>query len=255
MTMLSETSVALGDTPRAARLYELLLPYADRNVTANTAIACFGSVSYFLGRLATLMSRWEDAARRRGCAGDERADGTPSPGSPTRCAPTLTCSSPVHTVPLQTSRERGRCWSKRWRSTPTRTWNAAGPKRSNCWPTGVWLPIGRSRAYPDRLTEREVEVLRLVAAGGTNREIADRLFLSVRTVERHIGNVYAKTGVHDRRSARVYALRHGLIDVAGTVLRSPPPHRGTAPFDPLENAYRGAPICVVSTDARRTPPR
>ena len=60
----------------------------------------------------------------------------------------------------------------------------------------------RPRAYPDRLTEREVEVLRLVAAGGTNREIADRLFLSVRTVERHIGNVYAKTGVHDRRSAR-----------------------------------------------------
>jgi DNA-binding NarL/FixJ family response regulator len=72
----------------------------------------------------------------------------------------------------------------------------------------------RSRTYPDRLTEREVEVLRLVAAGNTNREIADRLFLSVRTVERHIGNIYAKTGVHDRRSARLYALHHGLIDVA-----------------------------------------
>jgi DNA-binding NarL/FixJ family response regulator len=72
----------------------------------------------------------------------------------------------------------------------------------------------RPRDYPDRLTEREVEVLRLVATGGTNREIADRLFLSVRTVERHIGNVYAKIGVHDRRSARLYALRHGLNDVA-----------------------------------------
>jgi DNA-binding NarL/FixJ family response regulator len=61
-------------------------------------------------------------------------------------------------------------------------------------------------------------VLRLVADGSTNREIADRLFLSVRTVERHIGNIYAKTGIHDRRAARRYALHHGLI---GAGLRAP----------------------------------
>jgi DNA-binding NarL/FixJ family response regulator len=76
----------------------------------------------------------------------------------------------------------------------------------------------RSQAYADRLTEREVEVLRLVADGRTNREIADRLFLSVRTVERHIANIYAKTGIHDRRAARRYALDHGLI---GADVRAP----------------------------------
>jgi DNA-binding CsgD family transcriptional regulator len=65
-------------------------------------------------------------------------------------------------------------------------------------------------AYPDRLTEREVEVLRLIAAGKSNREIASEMVLSVRTVERHVTNIYAKTGVRRRVEATAYAQRHGL---------------------------------------------
>ncbi len=60
------------------------------------------------------------------------------------------------------------------------------------------------------LTPREVEVLRLLANGGRNREIADELFLSARTVERHIANLYAKIGVTSRSEAIAFAYAHHL---------------------------------------------
>jgi DNA-binding CsgD family transcriptional regulator len=63
---------------------------------------------------------------------------------------------------------------------------------------------------PDGLTDREIEVLRLLAGGGSNREIADRLVLSVRTVERHITNIYAKIGARGKADATAYALRNSL---------------------------------------------
>jgi pimeloyl-ACP methyl ester carboxylesterase len=64
--------------------------------------------------------------------------------------------------------------------------------------------------YPDGLTSREVEVLRLVASGGSNRQIAEALVLSERTVARHITNIYGKTGAGGRAEAAAYAYRHGL---------------------------------------------
>jgi DNA-binding CsgD family transcriptional regulator len=69
----------------------------------------------------------------------------------------------------------------------------------------------RSHGDPDALTEREVEVLRLLAAGKSNREIGAELVLSVRTVERHITNIYAKIGAHSRTRAVLYAQEHGFI--------------------------------------------
>ena len=64
-------------------------------------------------------------------------------------------------------------------------------------------------ATPGGLTEREVDILRLIAMGNSNREIADSLVLSIRTVERHISNVYAKLGV-DGRTARAAATAHAF---------------------------------------------
>jgi non-specific serine/threonine protein kinase len=67
--------------------------------------------------------------------------------------------------------------------------------------------------YPDDLTGREVQVLRLIATGKSNQEIAQELVLSLRTVERHISNIYQKigsTGKVARATATGYAHRHGL---------------------------------------------
>lgn len=62
------------------------------------------------------------------------------------------------------------------------------------------------------LTRREVEVLRLVAAGKSNREIADELYLSVKTVARHLSNIFCKTGAASRTAAAAFAYEHGLIE-------------------------------------------
>lgn len=70
--------------------------------------------------------------------------------------------------------------------------------------------VGASSS-PDGLTAREVEVLRLLATGKTNPEIAATLVLSVHTVERHVANLYGKIGAHTRVEAATYAQRHGLV--------------------------------------------
>ncbi len=68
--------------------------------------------------------------------------------------------------------------------------------------------LPQSTAPSRRLTSREAEVLRLIAHGQSNREIADALFLSTRTVERHIANIYLKIDVHSKADATAYAWRH-----------------------------------------------
>jgi predicted ATPase/DNA-binding CsgD family transcriptional regulator len=66
------------------------------------------------------------------------------------------------------------------------------------------------RAGVAGLSPREAEVLQLIAVGRSNQEIARELFLSVRTVERHVTNLYAKIGARGRANATAFALRHGL---------------------------------------------
>ncbi len=63
------------------------------------------------------------------------------------------------------------------------------------------------------LTQREVEVLKLVAEGYTNKMIADRLFISVKTVERHRANVMAKLDLHTPQALTAYAFEKGLISL------------------------------------------
>ncbi|RAJ35989.1 DNA-binding NarL/FixJ family response regulator [Kitasatospora sp. SolWspMP-SS2h] len=72
-------------------------------------------------------------------------------------------------------------------------------------------PAGRP-ALPDGLTQREAEVLELIAAGLSNAEIAGRLFVSPATVKTHINNLFAKTAVRDRAQAVAYAFKHGISD-------------------------------------------
>jgi DNA-binding NarL/FixJ family response regulator len=71
---------------------------------------------------------------------------------------------------------------------------------------------GTAGGADDELTPREAEVLRLIAAGQSNREIARTLFVSEATVKTHVNRIFAKTGSRDRAQATRYAYTHGYAD-------------------------------------------
>jgi DNA-binding NarL/FixJ family response regulator len=97
--------------------------------------------------------------------------------------------------------------------------------RAICIPLGAVPAIGRADAlaarlatpeyktqvaYPAGLSAREVQVLQLLAAGHSNRAIADTLFLSERTVQVHVRHIFTKIGADNRAGAATFALRHNL---------------------------------------------
>ena len=77
-------------------------------------------------------------------------------------------------------------------------------------PSSAAADVSGSATYPDGLTQREAEVLRHIATGLSNREIAERLFISEATVKTHVNNIFSKANLRDRAQAVVYALHHGL---------------------------------------------
>ncbi len=63
----------------------------------------------------------------------------------------------------------------------------------------------------ETLTNRELEVLRLIGKGKTNKEIGDELYISLKTVKTHVSNILNKLNVQDRTQATIYAFKHGLV--------------------------------------------
>jgi HD-GYP domain-containing protein (c-di-GMP phosphodiesterase class II) len=82
---------------------------------------------------------------------------------------------------------------------------------------GQRRPGRRRDLRPAGLSEREIEVLRLVAEGCSNPQIAKRLYISRRTAEHHVQHVYTKIGVSSRAAAALFALEHDLLASAGDV--------------------------------------
>ncbi|MDF2723766.1 MAG: LuxR family transcriptional regulator [Paenibacillus sp.] len=71
----------------------------------------------------------------------------------------------------------------------------------------------KSAAEPHHeLTDREMEVLRLIASGKSNQQVAEALFIGIKTVKFHVTNILAKLGVEDRTQAAIYAFKHGLAE-------------------------------------------
>lgn len=73
--------------------------------------------------------------------------------------------------------------------------------------------VRRRRQWPRGLTPREVEVLRLIARGQSNREVAGRLHIAEKTVGNHVEHIYAKIGSSTRAEASLFAVQHGLLDL------------------------------------------
>lgn len=85
------------------------------------------------------------------------------------------------------------------------------PRVLNVVRSGARQATSASSALIDRLSEREVEVLALISHGASNLEIAERLYVSERTVKGHVGSIFAKLGARDRAAAIILAYEAGLV--------------------------------------------
>jgi DNA-binding NarL/FixJ family response regulator len=212
ITYLAEVCSFLQDTARAATLYHLLRPYAGRNVIVGGAVACYGAASRYLGMLAAAMACWDEAEQhfQEALAMNTRTGARPwlahtqhdyaamllARGRPESQTQAMTLLEAA----LATARELG------MRALEARLTARLSPLT----PPPPVTALPSQWASPDGLSQREMEVLRLVAAGKSNREIADALCISLNTVATHVRNILTKTGTANRTEAAAYALRQEL---------------------------------------------
>ena len=193
MACLSMAAVAARSSTHAALLFDALTPYGDGWAATGGAVS-FGPFAWHLGRLADVLGRRDDAEGlfAPALARCEQADATPwvarvllsiaaldPPGRRDDSARALALAESLGMVTV-----------------------AAAARRL--------ADGGAMPSLPAGLTDREGQVLLLVADGATNRDIAQRLSLSVKTVERHLLNAYTKLGVRNRSEATALIVRHGL---------------------------------------------
>jgi len=169
-------------------------------------VVCYGAAARYLGMLAATMERWEEAAQHfeNALTMNTHMGARPwlahtqheyakmllarnQPGDREEATALLN-------VALSTVRELG------MRGLEARLTVRQEQQPASAPPTPVTLA---------GLSQRELEVLRLLATGKSNQEIANALFISLNTVATHVRNILAKTGCINRTEAAAYALRHG----------------------------------------------
>jgi class 3 adenylate cyclase/DNA-binding CsgD family transcriptional regulator len=199
---LSEVCAALGDAPRAAVLHRLLLSYTGRNVVLGSGIACCGSADRYLGLLSTTMGRWSEAQQHfeEALAMNGRIDArVPLAHTQNDYAAMLLARSEAGDRERAISLLRESLESAR--EIGMRALEEHVARR---------LDELSGASAPDELTAREMEVLRLIAIGRSNADIATALSISLNTVATHVRNILAKTGCANRTEAAAYAMRRGL---------------------------------------------
>jgi len=202
LAFMAEVCAYLKDAARAATLYRLLSRYAGRNLAAGNNAPCFGAADRLLGMLKATVGEWDAAERHLEAALVLNLR--------TRGRPWLAHTQLAYAALLLRKRETGGGRAKELLDAALATARELGmatlERRCGRLMEGL---VGRP-AYPDGLSTREVEVLRLLVEGLSNQAIGERLFISVHTVARHIRSILTKTGAANRTEAAAYAIRRGL---------------------------------------------
>jgi DNA-binding CsgD family transcriptional regulator len=203
LTYLTDACAALGDAATAALIYPELEPLAGSQVMIGHLVACYGAADRYLGMLAATLGEWDRAEEHfaRATALNRRT------GMLTWLSHTLhqhararlTCGDPGGAVPLL--------------SEAAAIAEVAGQRALLGRIRAIGAPAPETAAdLPDGLTSREVEILRLVARGMSNREIGAELLISEHTAANHLRSILRKTGCANRTQAAGYAHRHGLAE-------------------------------------------
>ncbi|WP_421740525.1 ATP-binding protein [Cellulomonas sp.] len=200
LALLCDAAVAVQDEDAAERLRPAVQEFSGMNLVFGGLVAAMGSADRYLGQLDSLLGRGDP---ERSFAIAEHMDA--SMGAPVHRAETLAAHVLHH-------RRRG----------PAGCDVPALEREARGVATTLGLPRvlrrldaaehdpGRSR-HPDGLTDREVEVLCLLAEGLSNRQIAGTLVISENTAANHVRNIRIKTGCENRTRAAMYAVTHGLL--------------------------------------------
>jgi DNA-binding CsgD family transcriptional regulator len=206
LTLLAETAVSLDDHPRAETLYEQLLPYAGLVALAASEVSV-GPVDRPLGQLAAALGRRTDAVTHfeAAIAACKRM-GT---------RPWLAHSQHAYAAMLaargtREDRQRAIDLAVAARDTALEIGLTALRGRIDSLLAGLGAPRAAAGSAGDRLTRREREVAGLVAAGMSNRQIAEQLFVSERTAETHVQNILTKLGFSSRSQVAAWAVRVGI---------------------------------------------
>lgn len=204
VSMLVEVCADLGDARRAALLYELMRPYEGRYVGGIGGV-CRGPVAHYLGLAAATLGRRDDALAHF----EASAALTQRMGA----RPALARTLEAHAAALLTRRGEDAARARSLLQQASAIYDELGMAHDGARARARLAgrrPAAR-QTHPAGLTEREIGVLRLIAAGKSNLEIAEELALSVRTVERHVTNLYGKIDARGRADATAYAFTRGLV--------------------------------------------
>jgi DNA-binding CsgD family transcriptional regulator len=207
LAFMTEAAVKLDDAPTAGLLRPLLAEYADSNLMAGQFVGVFGSADRRVAELDSVVGAPSaDLGFERALAMDRRM------GAVTHQAETLAAWS----------RHRARGTGTADGPTAAGLAEEAGALARRIGHRGVLRDLDAVPApdavhptLPNGLTEREVEVLRLVAEGLSNREIGERLFLSANTAANHVRSILSKTAAPNRTKAAIFATQHGLLGPGG----------------------------------------
>lgn len=202
VTGIALAATDLGDAERAIALLR-------ENLVQTAALGQFGHVIdsiEALGRVAAVAGQAEIAARLYG-AGEAQREALTFPISPTEIA----YAAPILDRLRETLGDDGvaAAWAAGRELTRDEAITEALAVRTDGNDAAPAMPEGQAAAHG--LTGREMEVLRLLAAGYSNHELANALYISPATAARHVANIYGKLGIDSRAKATAFAHQHGLI--------------------------------------------
>jgi ATP/maltotriose-dependent transcriptional regulator MalT len=207
MAYLAEVCAFLHDEDRAARIHDMLLPWAHCAIILGGIVVCLGSGSRFLGLMSSLQRRWAEAEAHFGeaLAFNEGLGARPA-----------LVRTRHDLAAMLLTRRRGddirqasELVERALRD--ARQMEMAGlVARLEALAQAAAAHQGKRTDYPGGLSARELEVLRLIAEGITNQAIATELYISERTVHNHVSSILAKTGCANRAEAASYAVRRHL---------------------------------------------